>query len=537
MTLRAAASPKESPLRQFRPVQPQSLSPQAIPGLPDWTNADPTTLARLDELAEEFLTGPQGLYANRERVDEYGWRNWGEIHADHEELHYRGPQPLISHYNNQFDVLLGFLLQYLRTGDERWMDLAHALARHVIDIDIYHTTEDRPAYSGGLFWFTDHYLTAATSSHRTYSRHNAPKHGDYGGGPSACHNFTTGLFLYHLLTGNGQARDAVITLADWVLAQDDGSRTVLGLVDDGPTGMASASSDALDHRPGRAAGNSINALLDAWLLTGDARYLAHAESLIQRCVHPAQDIVALNLLNAEKHWSYTVFLVSLDKYLKCKESRGQIDDAYRYGRDSLVHYGRWMLENERPYLDRPGELEFPTEAWAAQEFRKANALRLAAAYAEPASGGANAGAGPRTGGARLERPAGISHAGQCACHGRRARRGASGRRTLPASRYGDTGRSGSIVRNCGACDKRHRRLSAPPRLPSPARTGEAATALTGRSRHAARPRRQPGPLAPDHESRLAPGRIKWVYSSSQSLVPWPPPPCCRWWQLMPLPAA
>ncbi len=384
LTLHATENLEERPLRSLRLVQPRSLSPQAIPGLPDWTNADPAILARLDELAEEFLTGPRGLYANRERVDEYGWRNWGELHADHEELHYRGPEPLISHYNNQFDVLSGFLLQYLRTGDERWMDLAHPLARHVTDIDIYHTTEDRPAYSGGLFWFTDHYRPAATSSHRTYSRHNAPEHRDYGGGPSACHNFTTGLFLYHLLTGDVQARDAVITLADWVLAQDDGSRTVLGLVDDGPTGMASASSDALDHRPGRAAGNSINALLDAWLLTNNARYLAHAESLIERCVHPTQDIDALDLLHAEKHWSYTVFLVSLDKYLKCKEGHSQIDDAYRYGRDSLLHYGRWMLEQERPYLDRPRELEFPTEAWAAQEFRKASALGLAAGYAAPA---------------------------------------------------------------------------------------------------------------------------------------------------------
>jgi hypothetical protein len=383
VSLRVVAKASEGPPNFPRPVQPLSLSPQAIPGLPDWTNAEPTILARLDELVEEFLTGPRGLYANRERVDEYGWRNWGDLHADHEEQHYHGAEPLVSHYNNQFDVLLGFLLQYLRTGDGRWMDLAHPLARHVIDIDIYHTTEDRPAYSGGLFWFTDHYLHAQTSSHRTYSRHNAPRQGDYGGGPSACHNFTTGLLLYHLLTGDSQARDAVVTLADWVIAQDDGSRTILGLVDDGPTGMASASSSALDHRPGRAAGNSINALLDAWLLVGDARYLAHAESLIQRCVHPAQDIDELHLLDAEKHWSYTVFLVSLDKYLRCKTAAGECDAAYGYGRDCLLHYGQWMRGHERPYLDRPDELEYPTEAWAAQEFRKANALRLAAAYADP----------------------------------------------------------------------------------------------------------------------------------------------------------
>ncbi len=362
--------------------QARSLSLKAIPGLPDWNNVDAATMARFDQLAEEFLSGPRGLYANRELVDEYGWRNWGDLHADHEEQHYRGPQPLISHYNNQFDVVQGFLLQYLRTGDSRWMDLAEPLARHVIDIDIYHTSQDRPAYSGGLFWFTDHYLHAETSSHRTYSRKNAPRDGSYGGGPSACHNFTTGLLLYHLLTGNPLAREAVLSLANWVIAQDDGSRTVFGLVDDGPTGMASATSSASDHRPGRAAGNSINALLDAWVLTNDVQYLQYAESLIRRCVHPRQDIDSLSLLDAEKHWSYTVFLVSLDKYLQAKFEAGQLDENYDYALASLEHYGRWMAANERPYLERPEKLEYPTEAWAAQEFRKANILRLAARYAD-----------------------------------------------------------------------------------------------------------------------------------------------------------
>src|SRR5262249_18714381 len=34
----------------------------------------------------------------------------------------------------------------------------------------------------------------------------------------------------------------------------------------------------------------------------------------------------------------------------------------------------------RPYFDQRDKLEYPTEAWAAQEFRKANVLRLAAAH-------------------------------------------------------------------------------------------------------------------------------------------------------------
>ena len=41
-----------------------------------------------------------------------------------------------------------------------------------------------------------------------------------------------------------------------------------------------------------------------------------------------------------------------------------------------------MVEHEKPYFDQVEKLEFPTEAWAAQEFRKANVFRLAAAHAE-----------------------------------------------------------------------------------------------------------------------------------------------------------
>lgn len=349
-----------------------------VPALPAWDNSDRLTLARLDEFAEEFLTGPRGLCANRDLVDEFGWRTYGDVHASHEEQYYNGSQPLVSHYNNQFDLLAGCLLQYLRTGDQRWWMVADPLARHVIDIDIYHTSKDRSAYNGGLFWFTDHYLHAHTSTHRTYSSKNRPASGSYGGGPGSEHNFTTGLLLYHYLTGNSLAREAVKSLADWVLAMDDGRQTLLGAMDDGPTGLASRPQSA-----GRGAANSINALLDGWLLTADRQYLAHAEAIIRRCIHPLDDLAALDLLNAEKCWSYPMFLVSLDKYLRCKSENSEFDTMWAHARDSLVHYGVWMADHEQPYLDRPDKLEYLTEAWAAQEFRKANALRMAAAYAPP----------------------------------------------------------------------------------------------------------------------------------------------------------
>jgi hypothetical protein len=339
--------------------------------------------SRLNSLLSTAVSGSNTLLDRREAIDEYGWRNYGEIYADHEGEYYEGPKPVISHYNNQYDLINGTLLQFLRTGDPRWFQLADPLARHVADIDIYHTNEDKAAYNGGLFWFTDHYKDAATCTHRTYSRRNAPA-GDrsYGGGPSSSHCFTTGLLTYYFVTGDPNARAAVLSLADWVLRMDDGRNNVLGWLDPGPTGLATCTGHLAYQGPGRGAGNSIRALLDAWSLSGQRLYLDQAETILRRCVHPRDEVQELHLLDAEKRWSYTVFLSAVARYLEVKEEAGEADRTYAYARASLVHYARWMVENERPYFDQLKQLEYPTEAWPAQELRKANVLRLAARYVE-----------------------------------------------------------------------------------------------------------------------------------------------------------
>ncbi len=86
-------------------------------------------------------------------------------------------------------------------------------------------------------------------------------------GPCNEHNYSTGLWLYHLLTGSRVARDAVIGLAEWVIAMDDGNQHVLGIASSQPTGDASRTNEAEYHGAGRGAGNSINSLLNGWLLT------------------------------------------------------------------------------------------------------------------------------------------------------------------------------------------------------------------------------------------------------------------------------
>ena len=214
------------------------------------------------ELIDSAISGRQSFFARREIIDEYGWRHFGDLYADHEAVGHTGPQPLVAHYNNQYDVIYGAIVQYLRGGDRRWFELMADLARHVIDIDIYHTRKDRSEYNGGLFWHTDHYLDAGTATHRTYSKAslNVRDASSYGGGPSNEQNYTSGLLHYYYLTGDETAREAVLSLGDWVIAMDEGSRQPFGSIDRRPTGLASSTASPRYHGPGRGAGNSINAL-------------------------------------------------------------------------------------------------------------------------------------------------------------------------------------------------------------------------------------------------------------------------------------
>ena len=334
----------------------------------------PATREQYDALVHSVIAGDSPFSERREVIDEFGWRHFGEIYADHESISHPG---LVSHYNNQYDAIAGMASRFMQTGDTRWSAAMRELAAHVTDIDLYRTTHDRAAYNGGYFWHTQHHVAAGTGTHRSYSRLSVSS----GGGPSAEHNYTTGLTLHHFMTGCLRSRAAVLQLADWVLDMDDGRKSRFHWIDRGDTGLASGTRSTDFHGPGRGAGNSINALLDAHRLSGEARYLEKADALVARCVHPDDDQDAMQLLDAENRWSYTVFLQVLSKYLDYRADRGLIDARYSFAREVLLRYAVWMSRSERPYLERPEGLEHPTETWAAQDIRKAAVFEAAARHA------------------------------------------------------------------------------------------------------------------------------------------------------------
>ncbi|MAR10340.1 MAG: hypothetical protein CL681_10240 [Blastopirellula sp.] len=394
-------TPLDRPLAWYLELSAPRLHPdhyaaaEAIPFLTP-RQQDPNT--RHHALVDSAIEGDDSFFAKREIIDEYGWRHFGDIYGDHEAAFHDGTTPLVSHYNNQYDCTGGFATQFFRTGDPRWFEQMVAMADHAWDIDTYHTSSDKNLYNQGLFWHTYHYADADTGTHRSYPRSlndvgdmpggkdldelgatgkSLKKVYGLGGGPSASHNYNTGWMYAYYLTGETQYRDAAINAADYVMRIEDGSKTIFRFLSRADTGY-SIESSAGYHGPGRAAANSLQALLTGFELTGDANYLRFSEQLIRRVIHPQDSIEKLDLLNAELRWFYTMFLQALMRFIDLKAACQQNDQMYAYAVAALNHYAGWMLQHERPTLDTPERLQYPTETWIAQDMRKWHILQYAA---------------------------------------------------------------------------------------------------------------------------------------------------------------
>ncbi|WP_440903460.1 hypothetical protein ACMZOO_11395 [Catenovulum sp. SX2] len=343
-------------------------------------------LSPIESIIQRGVNGASNFFAKREVVDEYGWRNFGDLYADHETDGYQGEDIFVSHYNNQYDPIYGFLRQWTLTQDSRWLELAQDLAKHVKDIDIYHTDLDKAEYNHGLFWHTDHYLPAKTATHRTYSKHH--EQGAYmdhagGGGPGGQHCYTTGLMYHYFLTGDETSKQTVLNLAKWIGHIYDGEggllEAVLAVKNAGQAGFTNLVTG--QYPLDRGVGNFVIALLDAYQLTNDKSYLNKASSVLHKTIHPTEDLTLRDLSNVEYAWFYTVLLQAACRYLAIKEQASELDSEFYYVRDALLHYAQWMEQNEYPYLHKPEILEYPNQTWTAQDMRKANVLACAAYYA------------------------------------------------------------------------------------------------------------------------------------------------------------
>ena len=371
-----------SPFRKLQVV----LSPDYIAStqcLPFFRTGTPSDA--IQQLIQKGITGDNHFFAKREAIDEFGWRHFGELYADHEKALTPDITHFVSHYNNQYDPINGCLNQWLNTSDERWFTMADDLAGHVADIDVYHTCDDKPEYSGGLFWHTDHYVQAYTATHRTYSkRQPTDVYDDHagGGGPGGQHCYTNGLLLHYLLTGDPVSKDALLSICQWIETYYDGDDTGVGFL----LSLKNSNTPGVKNiRTGqypldRGTGNYLQAMMDRYTLLGRAEDINKCAHIIYNTVSPEEDLAGRNLDNVELTWFYTVFLQAVCRFIQIKESLGQNDAAYAYAVRSLVHYAIWMTKNEYAYLDKPDILEFPNQTWTGQDLRKLCVLHFAKHY-------------------------------------------------------------------------------------------------------------------------------------------------------------
>ena len=338
--------------------------------------------------------GSNSWIAKREKIDEYGWRHFGDLYADHESQFWDKPRLMASHYNNQYDPLEGFLKQYLSQNNtdlaQHAFSLAQALGEHIYDIDIYKTNRDKDEYNHGLFWHTDHYVEAATSSHRTYSKaHGEDSSEDEpGGGPGGQHCYTGGLRLLYQLTGDRRYKQTVFNMTDWIAAFYDGSGSLLeGLIRikrytlPRLKGYGGADYGHRHEYPlDRGVGNYVRALLDSFLLSGNAAYLSRAEQVILNTISKDDKLTVRELDDAENRWFYTVFLQAVDMYFWVADQHTESCNTQNAIQilAAFNHYSRWMLDHENITLDQDCKLDYPTDTWLLQDLRKVHLLTTAA---------------------------------------------------------------------------------------------------------------------------------------------------------------
>ncbi|GLR70922.1 hypothetical protein [Agaribacter marinus] len=349
---------------------------------------------KLHSIVELGLSSESNFYEKREALDEFGWRHFGDIYADHEADTYDGDLPFVSHYNNQYDPLYGLLKQWLLDGNRKWRELADDLFDHLINIDIYRTEHDKPEYNNGLFWHTDHYVQAETATHRTYSRHQASDvYMDHagGGGPGAHHCYSSGIALYYFLTGDERAASTVLGMANWMKHIYEGDGTLLGkflqlknanhlTIPFGAKLLLGAGTGIVrnpitnNYPLDRGTGNYVNVLLDAFELTQEPSYLDDIERVILNTIKEDDNFKDRHFEDIENTWFYTVFLQATAKYLYFVSTFNLTRAACKPILSALVHYVDYIAQHEQPALKSAEVLEYPNDTWTGQDIRKVQLL-------------------------------------------------------------------------------------------------------------------------------------------------------------------
>jgi len=274
---------------------------------------DPARFSRFERMAAGAVLSPaRNFTTDRETVDEYGWRNYGDTWAANESDQTGGPRQgerVVSHFNLEYDEGWGMLLHAIRSVDahpelaQGWWEYGRAALLHEADIDIHHSTveagENGP-WAGGKFTHTSHGVEAERSGHTSFvSPHvfgTLRWSWGMGGGPESGHWNDRGIMAAYYLTGNRRFLDCAEEIAKvtaWRIETDTYAQTEVA---------------------DRAAGHSIQILTDHYLLTGDERYARAIDRALEGAPFERSEW-AKQLPEELTFWQLAIYLRAIGRYL------------------------------------------------------------------------------------------------------------------------------------------------------------------------------------------------------------------------------
>lgn len=142
--------------------------------------------------------------------------------------------------NNYYDAMMGFFGEYLMSGDRRWFDRGEETTLHVMDIDQNHHDDKNPENVGGIHAY------------------NSPNH-TQGGYWNAMLRQGAGFATYYRLTGDPDAKEALLMLADFIVRNNRGVGSV----------------SSRDHA------GPLQTLVWAYDETGDEKYLKACRRIVE----------------------------------------------------------------------------------------------------------------------------------------------------------------------------------------------------------------------------------------------------------------
>ncbi len=323
--------------------------------LPDWVNWPEHEQYLADQLdtASEHV-GWEHLHNNIfdaiERTDFYGIFDYGDWPIDYEGL-------WVAPLNTKYDSNMGLWLQWARGSDRRWFALAEAANRHLADIDILHNLHTPRHWGDGIaFGHSWHDEDGFTNPHRN----GGGNHPDVAFG-------TAGLLLTYYLTGYEKAYDSALELADCIEYRLHNDAKLCSYFPDcNGEGYGLGESEGVWDKGERPAANSLYIAVSAYRATGDPRYLAVADALVDWARPDRQPYI--NGPTGEEHmvhpWTLNLYLRALADYLDMRSEFG-LPDTTR-ARDSYLAYIDWLVTYawlDLEPVDSGPRAAYPFEWW------------------------------------------------------------------------------------------------------------------------------------------------------------------------------